>query len=106
MHAYCKVGRAIIYESGHCRYYTYGRNRDPFRAHTEAPISRKDLKTLQHCLQVVQGLTHTHINYIAELIFLRKALDLIQDFTSIEVTLEALLPSHTKQASHLASNLG
>ena len=81
------------------------RNRDATRAHGIAPVGGQDLNAFKHFIEVVERLSHAHVDDIGDLLPLRNAADLVDDFTGSELPLEPLFPCHAKQATHFTAHL-
>ena len=67
---------------------------------------RKTGNALEYGLHIVERLPHSHINDIGKLVAIGYREDLIYNLGRGKITLESLLPGHTKEAIHLASDLG
>ena len=67
---------------------------------------RKASNALEYSLHIVERLPHSHIDDIGKLVAIGYREDLIYNLGRGEVALESLLPGHTKEAIHLASDLG
>ena len=78
---------------------------DAFRTPCPAVVGCENLCGPEHVVEIVHRLALTHEDDIRQLVALRQGVDLIQNISSCEVALKALLARLTEETIHLAANL-
>ena len=74
-------------------------------APTVSPLRGEHFERTQDIVEIIQRLTHTHIDHIGQSVAFGQRGDLIQDFECRERVVQTLTRSHTETAAHTAPRL-
>ena len=95
----------LVEEALQLSLHAHTAHRDAFGAPGVAIVGREYLSGSQHVVEVIHRLTLSHKHDVRQRVSLRQGIDLIEDITSREVALKALLARLTEQAVHLTPHL-
>ena len=96
---------ALVQEALQLLAQTYATYRDALRAPGITIVGCKNLRHLQHVVQIVHRLALSHKHDVGELVAFRQGINLIEDVCSREALLVTLLSGLAEEAVHLTSHL-